>query len=478
MGRATDMRFGARQAALLCFLLLILPLAAYCAWRVPLGQVPDEPTQAARVDSVLRGEIMGYRVTRPNPDTGAADAGVMGNIGLALAVTAGDGAAAPLPKDASAAARHAWAEAIPWAAAPQFISAVNTAAYAPIAYLPAAAALGLAIAAGAGPHDAAIAARFGNVLAFALLGFAALVFAMRGRLLLLMILGLPMTVWLAGSCNQDGLLIAVAVLALALLTRTSRGSYGWGILLLAILALQKPPFVALMLLAFATPAARKAGRRRTAMAAAMVAVPALLWSVLVIHWVSVPLLPGGTYHPGPLWPGDPGTVFRSAIARDQLRVILHHPLTTALLPITGEGHGFPSLWVQMIGVLGPFTLRLSNGLYALFTLALLSAGAALLADPRPPTRRGAAFLTLLAGLGAVELIFCVEYLTWTPVGMARIDGVQGRYFIPLLPLLILLLPQWRLAERVPALLWWVAPVLALIASDLALPALITQHYPA
>ncbi|GAB0117317.1 DUF2142 domain-containing protein [Acidisoma sp. 7E03] len=470
------MELGTRQGAIASFLLLVLPLVVYCALRVPLGQVPDEPTHVARIDSVLHGQILGHRVPRTNPDTGATDAGVIGNIGLAIAATMGNGAAAPLPTSATAAARLAWAEAIPWAPAPQFISAVNTAAYAPIAYLPAAGALGLAILCGARPHAAAIAARFGNVLGFALLGLAALALTARGALLLLMVLGLPMTVWLAGSCSQDGVLIALSVLALALLSRPSRMSYGGGILLLAILALQKPPFVALMLLAFAAPGAPGTGLARRVMATLLISLPALLWSALVMQRVSVPLLPGGPYHPGPLWPGDPTLLFRSAIASAQLKVVMHHPLTAALLPLTGGAHGFPSLWVQMIGVLGPFTLPLSDTLYALFTLALLSAGAALLAETAPAPGRGRALLVLVAALGAAELIFFVEYLTWTPVGMARIDGVQGRYFVPLLPLLLLLIPQLRAARRVPTALWWITPILALLASDLALPALIMRHY--
>lgn len=485
------MRFDARAMALLCFLLLVMPLVAFCALRVPLGQVPDEPTHIARVESVLRGEMVGYRVNRPNPDTGAADAGVTGNIGLALAAEAGNGAQAPLPASASAAQRLAWAEAIPWAPAPQFISSVNTAAYAPPAYLPAALGLGLAIAFGAGPHNAAIAARFGNVLAFALLGLAALALAQRGRLLLLVILALPMTVWLAGSCNQDGVLIAVSVLAAALLTRGGSASFWTGTLLLALLALQKPPFLALLLLVLVAPGAEAAGTeapgaagrrwRRRLGAVLLVALPGLCWSVLVMREVSVPLLPGPDYHPGPLWPGDAGTLFRSAIAAAQAEVILHHPFRAALLPLTGQSDGLPSLWVQLIGVLGPFTLRLSNALYAIFTLALLSAAGSLMAvEPPLAARRWGPlrpqWAALIALVGSVELIFMVQYLTWTPVGAARIDGVQGRYFIPLLPVLVFLLPHLRGLRRLPAAAWWIAPLLALAASDLALPALIARHY--
>lgn len=32
----------------------------------------------------------------------------------------------------------------------------------------------------------------------------------------------------------------------------------------------------------------------------------------------------------------------------------------------------------------------------------------------------------------VALVFAAEYLTWTPVGGAGVDGIQGRYFIPIL----------------------------------------------
>ena len=91
-----------------------------------------------------------------------------------------------------------------------------------------------------------------------------------------------------------------------------------------------------------------------------------MWSVAVAALVSVPLLPGQPYHPGPLWPGDPTRLFRSAIAGAQISVILHHPLQVALLPVTADGRALPSLWLQFMGVLGQLSLRLPGGaLYAL-----------------------------------------------------------------------------------------------------------------
>lgn len=40
---------------------------------------------------------------------------------------------------------------------------------------------------------------------------------------------------------------------------------------------------------------------------------------------------------------------------------------------------------------------------------------------------------------SIILICLSQYLTWTPVGRTRIQGIQGRYFIPLSPLIFLLL---------------------------------------
>jgi len=470
------MRLSERRAVLACFLILVVPLAVFCAFRVPLGQVPDEGPHVVRADSLLHGEIMGHRVARTNPDSGAQDAGFTANVGLAYAASFGTGASAPLPPSATAAERLAWARGIPWSPSRSFVSSANTAAYAPPSYVPAAIALGIAKLSGATPHWAAIAARFGNLVVFTLLGSLALACTQRGRLLLLMTLGLPMTVWLAGSVNQDGLLIAVASLGVALLTRVDRRSFWMGTALLALLALQKPPFLPLLLLPLTRSVTGLGWRSRVA-AALIVAVPGVLWSLAVMHWVSVPLLPGPTYHPGPLWPGDPHLTFRSSVAAAQMRVILTHPLRVALLPLTAQATHFATYWRQVLGVLGDLTIDLPHWLYGLWSVALLSALAALV--NRPSARPVGPWLPLAAAVamaGSAELIFLTQYMTWTPVGAARVDGVQGRYFIPMLPILLLLLGRWQILP--PRFNWisWIAPLAALIVSDAVIPGLIASNY--
>jgi uncharacterized membrane protein len=470
------MRLSDRRAALACFLILVVPLAIFCALRVPLGEVPDEGPHVMRAESLLHGDIMGHRVALTNPNSGAQDAGFTVNVGLAYAASFGMGKAAPLPASASTAERLAWARAIPWSPSLSFVSSANTAAYAPPAYMAAAIALGIAKHLGATPHWAAIAARFGNILVFTLLGALALACATRGRLLLLLTLGLPMTVWLAGSVNQDGLLIAVACLGVALLTRMERRSLWMGTALLALLALQKPPFLPLLLLPLARSVPRFGGWSRVT-AALLVAVPGVLWSLAVMHWVSVPLLPGAAYHPGPLWPGDPHLTFRSAVASAQIKVILAHPLQVALLPLTALAAHFGTYWRQCLGVLGDLTIDLPRWMYGLWSLALLSALGALVSKGGP--RLGGAWLPLAAAIalaGSTELIFLTLYMTWTPVGAARVDGVQGRYFIPMLPILLLLLGRWPILPPRLHWIWWVTPLAALITSDVIIPGLIASNY--
>ena len=79
-------------------------------------------------------------------------------------------------------------------------------------------------------------------------------------------------------------------------------------------------------------------------------------------------------------------------------------------------------------------------------------------------------------LGSAELIFLSLYVTWTPVGMDRIDGVQGRYFIPLLPMLLFVLPGGLGWRRMPGWMFWIAPLVAVLATDVTIPRLIGEHF--
>lgn len=51
-------------------------------------------------------------------------------------------------------------------------------------------------------------------------------------------------------------------------------------------------------------------------------------------------------------------------------------------------------------------------------------------------------IIVISILGTILLIFTALYLTWTPVGNTLIDGVQGRYFIPIIPIIMIFIKEY------------------------------------
>jgi hypothetical protein len=81
-----------------------------------------------------------------------------------------------------------------------------------------------------------------------------------------------------------------------------------------------------------------------------------------------------------------------------------------------------------------------------------------------------AALLVIGALATVEAVYLSQYLIWTHVGLDRIDGPQGRYLLPIIPMLVLALPRLPLpgARFVrPAL--FAATILAACADNVVLP---------
>lgn len=162
---------------------------------------------------------------------------------------------------------------------------------------------------------------------------------------------------------------------------------------------------------------------------------------------------------------------------EQIAFILADPLRYAMIvfrtfflsPEGGEA-------ARSLGGVGGWTnIGLSSPVYAL----LLVAGVALWASgEKPPAAMTApAALLVQAGLfgGVTLLILTMMYVGWTGVGAGVIDGFQGRYWLPLLPLILALAPV-RLSllsgEGARLCLAFGAPLIGLIA----MAAAVFRHY--
>ena len=300
--------------------------------------------------------------------------------------------------------------------------------YSPAAYLPQAAAAVMARVAGVGFLETFYLMRLAGLLGMtAVIAYAiALTPALKWTFVAIALL--PSALYGRSVINADAAALAYSLVLVAMFLRVIVGApmvatparSAW--MLLCVLS--KPPNVAFLLLEWLghSPAFL---RRRFGLLAA-VTLPALaaalLWTAVssadVAAWRLVELTGANAEQFSPGW---------------KLRFMMANPLAfpSALLGLFTKTDPL-EFWRQVIGVLGLFDTVLRGWFYDLIGALLIATFVAPLGNGRRLTCVLAALCTALAYCLAILLIF---YLIWTPVYADQIWGVQGRYFVPVLPLL-------------------------------------------
>jgi len=429
-----------RRLLLGAFVALVLPLGLVLAMVTPPGQVADEVGHIERATALSEGHVLGRRVVSKYPDgTIHLAAGVDTDPATALATLGPP----PNPRNLSG-EDLSRAHQVDWHGRDQFLQISPLAVYLPIFYAPAAAGIGAARLLGLSPFHAILAGRLAGLLAYGGVGLAALLLARRGQTLLFCTLAVPMAVSLGASLNQDGLLIATSALAAALVSRgpeDRRARLGAAALICAVATVKLPYFVLAAMLLLPLVDGWRALRGRLGLIL-LVALPAVVWTAFAMWAIAVPASQP-SYAAGPLWPGSPGAIFNSANPAAQLRVLAANPLRVLTLPF-GTIATDPWLARETVGLLGWLAIPMPVWLYATWAVAVGCAiGADGLGRPegRPAGRWADAGLLVLAVLAGVVLIYLSQYLVWTMVGAARVEGPQGRYLLPLVPMLALAVPR-------------------------------------
>jgi hypothetical protein len=461
----------------LLFVVCALPSCLAMAMVTPPGQVPDEPAHMARAAGLLHGAVLGVR----KPVAGGAEtSGVKVDSGLFAAafghVTMLGDRAVVTAQDYDDTRNE------PSDHRRVFASIPNTATYFPLAYVPASLGLAAGLAAHASPFVCMTAGRVVAAMAFLALGSGALWIAAYGEALILTVLLLPMTLFLAGSLNEDGVLIGLACLGAAALTRDVARQPRFRLLALAALAAMlasKPPY--LPMLALGLLPLRAAGIWRRAGQVAVAALPVLAWVAVIIMFVVVPF-GRPAYHPGPLYGGNPAALFTATNSAANLNSLMAHPALFVDLPVRTLGLWGWQLYHEVIGVLGLLALDFPDRYYHAWSIALVAALLGLVFRAGP-TETAAARVSLAdAAFAACVVVFTCWlviisfYLSWTAVGMSYIDGVQGRYALVVLPFLVAAAPAWRRGWAVPAIIPCL-PALALGIYDVGyLPTKLTWFF--
>lgn len=375
----------------------------------PPGAVPDEPAHTAKVILVENGEWLGM------PASGAVNptlSSVMGPFGDFLnpgkRFTVSDvftHAGRPLSCRSDV-------EAIPESAV----------AYSPTLYLPPSYVLNLACRFGSTNGAFLYGGRFANLALAILLTALGLHLAGSGRWGLFSVALLPMTLAEQASLTADssilGLTFCLVGLQAGLATGVMRAGLRAevGLLVLGMaLALSKPGYAWVAAgFIFSWNAYRRTGTSFTRGALLAIAIP---WSVHVA-WT---LMSAGEATP------------RAGVdSNANLQAILQDP--GAVLALLGRTFSADNtlLWTSLLGRLGWLDVVMQPASYALAIAALFVSLVMRDRNDAVDMPRWTRPLAVCLSLGGVLLPVIPMYLFWTPANAIHVEGLQGRYFLPVL----------------------------------------------
>ncbi|GGK69376.1 DUF2142 domain-containing protein [Nocardia camponoti] len=319
----------------------------------------------------------------------------------------------------------------------------NTAAYSPVPYVPTAIGIRVGEALGLNVGGMYLLTRLAGLVAYvSVVSFALFTLRRhRSQWIAFTIAVLPIALFQAGTVTADTLTNALAILVSALLVKSLfigarlRPYETAAFLATAILLpLSKPTYVLLAMLIVAVPPSRLGFTGKWRLVPAAFAATGL---ALFLAWTKIAAPTGegmGLMRKPEQWyqvrPGD------------QLKGVLSHPIDfihTFGESIALRDHrwfnqffgelGFAYVDVPAVSMLACLiAIAVSFGIADRFTAAAIN------------TKR--AVIVLLTLLASVAMIYVTLYMSFTPVGFYLIDGVQGRYFVPLAIVGLALVARW------------------------------------
>ncbi|WP_025885745.1 DUF2142 domain-containing protein [Asaia prunellae] len=411
-------------------------MAMVCVLLTPPGQTPDERNHLARVTQISQGGFIGLK-NGPKDAGGYLSNNFPAESELLNSLRFNAQAKVPMNELLTLSERH-WSGEKSWASFP------NTVIYAPITYLPGAMTSFVARHGKATIIQTSYAIRAVNAFCTVLLCAVGVAIARRGMLFLAVIASLPMVMAVGASCSQDGVLIGLAIVTAALLSRRDEQDPGstrfWiGIaLLFAVLTVSKPPLLLCSLVPLGLDLRGRKWLRFLPFGLSLVAF--LFWQKIGLNPTKIQFLDG-------MGVSDGGQVHWVVTHPFALPALAYHSLVANL------GHNIH----EFIGVLGWLDTIFPRWFYRVAYAAIAASIGfcfypALRHKELRQTSTGVV-VTIVAVLLSVGAVFFSLYVIWTPVGAPVIDGVQGRYFLPIAPFLALVFPRVRHGGRVDSSLW-------------------------
>jgi uncharacterized membrane protein len=431
--RITD-RLPVIYVAIALFVSILL-----CALTPPMF-IPDEFAHSLRAIEVGHGEWLAQRSLKGVGTMIDANAVrvMFGAVAIQKQIELRYPIAHQRPNGRISAAQLAPFRGIRWAGHSVFVGFLNTAVYPPVLYIPQAIgwrfgeAIDLTIL-----HTLLLARLLAAISAIAI-GWLAMRLCVSGRWLLFAYLLLPTKLSLNASCSQDALLLSIAGLIMALLSRPlqfKRSFTAAELLsitaLVTVCILARPPYLPLVLVFLLPALSIRRVRRQQILPAALAIVIAVGvvggWEVLV-HSLG-------------------NTVGPDAQPLQQMSFLRAHPVEGVRDLLGGTAREIPQLVVRGMETLGGNDVFAPIAIYVFLFISIL--GLALLSPIDGLKAWRSRGLLLFALVATVAGLSFAEYIIWTPPGSHRVEGLQSRYYLPLVPLAFFFFSRrWRRQDEV------------------------------
>lgn len=446
-----DMLFAAPWSGLEKLLLAAICAATlFFALVTPPFQAPDENQHYMKALALTQGRVL-------TEQRGAAIGVALPYAALAIHAHDFPTDVPPTPRrfDHAQLARSAAADATRPGTA--FADFPNVASYAPSLYAPGAAGLKLGQALALPSLHAFYAGRIANALTGIALLAAALALLPFGRNALIATALLPTFAYQTGSLSPDAVINGLGFLGLALALRIgfmgAAPARSAALLITGpLLALCKGVYLPLMAAGLRWPQDRRDARLWLILGAMA------LGALAFVGWMQMSGGSQALYH---IQSRKTGETMMTAPLRDQLGVILRDPAAYAQILATSVIDRAPVYALQIVGRSGWNAILLPLLAYP---LAMLMLGAGVASGSGARFGIGQRLWWLAVAAGVALLIETAMYLTGTPLAADYIQGTQGRYFLPLLPLVLLALSPDQPVRGAPRLLAWTAILLLLVAA--------------
>jgi len=353
----------------------------------------------------------------------------------------------------------------------QFASFPNTALYSPIPYLPQALGIALGRAFHLSPIILIYLGRLPNLLVSVFATFFAIKIIPAFKWVFFLIALTPMASFQRASLSSDSFINSISILLIATIVSYAFDPNKKNIvtadivvlyLLSILLSLSKQAYFIIPFLCFLIPK-YKIGNKTKYFTICLVLI---LTSVFA--WTSWSLVIKEIYVPLRL---DLPTV------GEQAQFITSHPVKFALILLNDFNVNLEPYLKQFIGVLGWLDTPLPSILYMSYAPILLFV--ALIDNCTNVSIMLKDKLKIFAILlSSIFLVYLLTYLSWSSiVGQKVVEGIQGRYFIPLAPLLFLLFYNKKISLNICSKnLSLVIVFYSLFALTISLSVIINRYY--